>query len=94
MSTNPARALLDEADRHHKTARGADRAMTKIRLGERPQTRRGLLGFWREDAPRPCEFDHEETAAIYEALAIVRDRSHEAAAKVEARVTVTEEATR
>lgn len=90
MSNNPARDLLAQADHHRKTAAAAETARVRIRLGERPQTRRGLLGFWREEVPHPTEFDAAETHAIYEALAIVRENNARAAAANEARVTVTE----
>lgn len=86
------REVINAADRHRAAERAADWAQTKIRLGEKPVQRRGLLGFRkRSDAYREMEFTAEETRAIYEALSIVRRDHRDEAARYEAMVT-TEEA--
>lgn len=90
MSETP-RDLLARADRHRHTESAAEWARTKIRLGETPIMRRGVLTFRKKpDVYRECEFTAEETRAIYAALAIVRQENREAAAALEKRVTTTE----
>lgn len=76
MSDATPRELLAIADRHKRLADAADSARAKIRLGERPVQRGGLLGFLRRQ-PHQVDvfFDADETAAIYDALAIVRNDS-------------------
>lgn len=89
MTTEPTpRELLAQADRERATVSAADWARAKIRLGEKPVQRGGLLRF-RKGRPeeRECVFDAGQTAAIYAALAIVRDDAKRRADELEARVT-------
>lgn len=89
-SKQTPRELLAQADRERATVSAAEWARTNIRLGERPVQREGLLRF-RKKRPedRECVFDAAQTAAIYGALAIVRDNARRRAEELEARVTAT-----
>lgn len=90
MTTTDPRELLAQADRWKATARGAERVRALIRLGEQPQVRRGLLGMFRRDDDRrePVVLSADDTFAVYEALATVRDDAERRAAEIEARVEV------
>lgn len=90
MPEQTARNLIAAADQHRATAEGAEWARNKIRLWERPVVRKGLLGFRRKsEAHRELEFTAAETAAIYEALRIVRDDANRKADDLDCRVTTT-----
>jgi hypothetical protein len=84
VSERTPREILAEADWHRQREQAANLARAKIRLGEKPVQRRGLLGFRKKpDAYRELEFDRDETNAIYEALAIVQRDYREAAKRLE-----------
>ncbi|RHA38723.1 hypothetical protein [Cellulomonas rhizosphaerae] len=93
MTEQTPRELLAEADQQRALADGADWAMTKIRLGEKPEVRKGRVGFWRrhkeDPSVRPLEFTAAATSALYLALAEVRGNATRKADELEARVGVT-----
>jgi hypothetical protein len=91
VSNETPRDLIARADAARRTAEMADWARTKIRLRDKPIQRGGLLRF-RKDRPgdRECVFSAEETAAIYDALAIVKRDALARADALDARVTTTE----
>lgn len=78
------RGQLAEADRLRAIAAESESARVKIRLGERPIVRRGVLGFWRPSEVLPEQsFTQAETNAIYDALAKVRDDAQRRADEIE-----------
>lgn len=78
------RGQLAEADRLRAIASESESARVKIRLGERPIVRRGVLGFWRRSEVLPEQsFTQAETNAIYDALAKVRDDARRRADEIE-----------
>lgn len=91
MRTNPdaqaVREALDMVDRYERTSHGAENARGSIRLGQQPAMRGGVLGFWRRHPEgHDYPFTAEETSAIYEALATVRDDFARKARDLEATV--------
>ena len=82
------RKLLALADQHRGTAAAAEWARTKIRLGEEPIMSGGLLRFKKNPGDyRELTFTAAEVAAIYQALAKVRQDEEQLADSYEARVT-------
>lgn len=78
------RRLLARADQHRTTAQAADSARCKIRLGQRPVQRRGLLRFMpKRPTDYVTEFTAAETTAIYRALWIVEQDERAAAVECE-----------
>lgn len=82
------REILASADRLRRTARAAEDIRVRIRLGEKPVATRGFLGFRKRDheAYAPA-LTGDETAAVYDALADVRDRMQHNADVLEKTVT-------
>lgn len=74
------REYLEYADRHRRLANGAETARVSIRLGKKPQTEHRRT--FRLDTK---VFTRDETWALYEALAIVRDNNEKLAADFEQR---------
>ena len=86
-----AREILDRVDRLRRTAHAAEVMRAKIRLFEKPVLRQGLLGFRaKTEGDREQFLDADETLAVYEALADVRNRLDAEASELEKRVTVQE----
>lgn len=88
MSDDP-RKILASADQLRRTAEAAEHIRVRIRLGGKPVAARGFLGF------RKREHEHyapaltgDEIAAVYDALAQVRDRYRHNADILEKTVTV------
>ncbi|HEY3559638.1 MAG TPA: hypothetical protein VGL05_19350 [Kribbella sp.] len=81
------RDKLAEVDRQRRIADEAESARGKIRLGQRPVQRFGLLAFLSRTDPWPDQhFSQEETNAIYDALAVVRENARKRAAEIEKQI--------
>lgn len=78
------REALGEIDKYKKWSREADQARNSIRIGNRPGTRSGVLGFiervlgGREFVP----LSEGVTNAVYQALGEARDRYNREAEKL------------
>jgi hypothetical protein len=89
--TKTPRELLAAADDAKRTADAAEFARTLIRLFEQPEVKRGLLGFWRRaerENEEPFVLDEATTAAVYDALELVRDDHRKKALEYESQVEV------
>lgn len=89
MKTTPLdalKAVLAEAERERRQESAAEMGRVHIRLWQRPVIRRRLLVFRAKGyGYTDQEFDQDETNAIYEALAIVRDNHAKRAAELESK---------
>ena len=88
MST--PREILNQADRLHRTSRAAEDLRVAIRLGRKPRLRRGILAW--TGARKEHTLTTDETNAVYDALADVRDRMGREARALEESVAVASEA--
>lgn len=84
--TAAIRDKLAKADRLRAISNAAEAARSKIRLSQEPAARNGWLGFRKRPAGHEVFFTAEETAAIYCALAKVRDEHRDSADQIEREV--------
>lgn len=85
-----AREILDCVDRLRKKSDKAEYVRTMIRLDAEVCVRKGRLG-WRRKKEDPIKWlTEDETNAVYDALAKVRDDNHRWADEEEAKVQIKE----